>query len=75
MVASVTLLTVAIAVIAILLVMFGLVKCVVGLLLKTRIWVAILWEITLLILLLVVLSELIWVAIIVWLLLAIMGYS
>jgi hypothetical protein len=75
MVASVTLLTVAIAVIAILLVMFGLVKCVVGLLLKTRIRVTILWEITLLILLLVVLGELIWVAIIVWLLLAIMGCS
>jgi len=72
-VASVTLLIVAVAVVAVLLVMFAFMKCVVGLLLHTRVRVAIFWEITLLVLLLVVLGELIWVSIFIWLLLAVMG--
>ena len=52
--------------------MFGLMECVVGLLLHTRIRVTIFMEITLLVLLLVVLGV-IWVTIIIWLLLAIIG--
>ena len=71
-VASVTLLIIIVAIVAILLVMFGLMKCVVGLLLHTSTRVAIFWEITLLVLLLVVFGELIWVTIFIWLLLAIM---